>query len=855
MATQVPYKLYKPNHGGKPDLLPDLNMTNSAYARSQHTEISPQDFLTNYYNQDKAYYDDYYSRSTTPGVKEAFQQIVSGGANNAPIQSGYVIDDKGTFTTQSAINSQAANQAAVAAGTMREISPGMYIPTGSAADLQLQGKTFEQQLATPSVQNQIQQQGLTPVNPATPTQTTQPGQVTGVLPDGNKATFMSEAIAKTYGATKIEPIVPVHINPSTTTNTDNLSGKPVTGLDIQSKVQGLTPSQQAVIDATKQTPREAELTKELQALKTGELQGTTTIEGQTIPQPLIGLQSQKLRMDIAFQAAPLIDELEILAGNRQATLQALTMAQQFGVQNKQLQMQADAARRAEEEAAKKFAVDYDIKSPYYRVGDTIYPTGGGAGFVDAADFERRTGMTLDQAGEKGLIQMGVSAPEKLQFGVIGQTIDEYGNPVNQYGFVDLENGTLRPTGVNGNVSTGSSYTDAIGNITAYGSPLWKHGLDIDLQKGQPVPSPVSGEVIFAGTNGGFGGQVKVRALDGNEVWLSHLDSQSVKFGQQVTAGQVIGIGGNTGNVIPMGGGDGSHLDLTVKTPNGYMTPQEVESYANGMFGKTASSTTSNPITQAMNQLLASAKLDSKDRTAIQRNVNTLLAQGNTVAAADALLTSAIDTLDVGAKERVQGFYDAIKNLQQIQTATDEFISAGGDINLLAGTAEQVAQKLGTTTDPKLAYIATRIRVSTFAFINSFSGAAFTDSERKNYTDTFPAITNTNTLFDAKVKAITDTFNSNIESRLGTKLGKTNYETLINIVYTDPYEEYGTHISTGQGSGSSGNWLDSILGPSNTQQTSSSPAPSNNAFSARGWWDVTKDVGRGFADTFKSAFGG
>ncbi|MBT7928748.1 hypothetical protein HN682_02355, partial [Candidatus Peregrinibacteria bacterium] len=47
----------------------------------------------------------------------------------------------------------------------------------------------------------------------------------------------------------------------------------------------------------------------------------------------------------------------------------------------------------------------------------------------------------------------------------------------------------------------------LGNITAYGSTPWKHGLDIDLKKGDPVPSPATGKVVFAGNNKGFGKQV------------------------------------------------------------------------------------------------------------------------------------------------------------------------------------------------------------------------------------------------------------------------------------------------------------------------------------------------------------
>ena len=131
----------------------------------------------------------------------------------------------------------------------------------------------------------------------------------------------------------------------------------------------------------------------------------------------------------------------------------------------------------------------------------------------------------------------------------------------------------------GDLGKSENYLKQYGNITAYGSSVWDKGLDVDLAVGDPVSSPSSGRVAFAGVNKGFGNQVKIKLDDGNEVWLSHLDSINVKEGQRVFSGMNIGKGGKTGTVIPMGGGDGSHLDITMKDKQGkYFSPYEVESY-------------------------------------------------------------------------------------------------------------------------------------------------------------------------------------------------------------------------------------------------------------------------------------
>jgi murein DD-endopeptidase MepM/ murein hydrolase activator NlpD len=136
----------------------------------------------------------------------------------------------------------------------------------------------------------------------------------------------------------------------------------------------------------------------------------------------------------------------------------------------------------------------------------------------------------------------------------------------------------------------TGYLSTLGPITAEnGSPLWKWGLDVSVQKGQPLTTPVSGTVVVASDKGdGFGKRVGIRTSNGNIVYLSHLDGVNVTLGQTVNSGDIIGLGGNTGNVLKMDGtsptpaelaqGRGTHLDITVQKPDGsYYTPQEIKS--------------------------------------------------------------------------------------------------------------------------------------------------------------------------------------------------------------------------------------------------------------------------------------
>lgn len=73
------------------------------------------------------------------------------------------------------------------------------------------------------------------------------------------------------------------------------------------------------------------------------------------------------------------------------------------------------------------------------------------------------------------------------------------------------------------------------------------GIDIDLNTGDPVAAAFDGKVRYAMYNrGGFGNLVIVRHPNGLETWYAHLSKIKVKPDDEVSAGQIIGLGGSTG---------------------------------------------------------------------------------------------------------------------------------------------------------------------------------------------------------------------------------------------------------------------------------------------------------------------
>ena len=72
------------------------------------------------------------------------------------------------------------------------------------------------------------------------------------------------------------------------------------------------------------------------------------------------------------------------------------------------------------------------------------------------------------------------------------------------------------------------------------------GVDFRAATGTPVYASRDGKVIFAGQKGGYGKVVGIEHENDFTTWYGHLSRISVKTGQGVPQGKVIGLSGNTG---------------------------------------------------------------------------------------------------------------------------------------------------------------------------------------------------------------------------------------------------------------------------------------------------------------------
>jgi hypothetical protein len=117
----------------------------------------------------------------------------------------------------------------------------------------------------------------------------------------------------------------------------------------------------------------------------------------------------------------------------------------------------------------------------------------------------------------------------------------------------------------------------IGNVTSSFGPRkrrFHYGTDIDLETGDEVGTAFDGKVRIARKSKTYGNVVVIRHSNGLETYYAHLSKINVEAGQDVYAGQIIGLGGNTGH------SHGSHLHFEVRYLGQPINPSDIISFTN-----------------------------------------------------------------------------------------------------------------------------------------------------------------------------------------------------------------------------------------------------------------------------------
>jgi hypothetical protein len=99
---------------------------------------------------------------------------------------------------------------------------------------------------------------------------------------------------------------------------------------------------------------------------------------------------------------------------------------------------------------------------------------------------------------------------------------------------------------------------------------WHHGTDLKLTTGDPVFNVFDGIVRMKSYDRhGYGYYVLVRHRNGLETLYGHLSKISVEIGQEVQAGEILGLGGSTGRST------GPHLHFEIRYQGLSINPTEI----------------------------------------------------------------------------------------------------------------------------------------------------------------------------------------------------------------------------------------------------------------------------------------
>lgn len=183
------------------------------------------------------------------------------------------------------------------------------------------------------------------------------------------------------------------------------------------------------------------------------------------------------------------------------------------------------------------------------------------------------------------------------------------------------------------------------------------------------------------------------------------------------------------------------------------------------------------------------------RGSVAQTASRLWAEGNVGELKAVIRQAATEGEDVTTKNQIRSRQATIDALADAKTMLDEMKAAGVDPGWLTGTAEDLARKLGTSTDPKLVAFKNRLLDTLINYRRAATGAAFGVKEGADYERMFPNYAQNFPVNAAAIEGLTRAMKGNDRTYWENKLGKDGAALVGaiaagSVVVTDP--QGGTH---------------------------------------------------------------
>lgn len=161
-----------------------------------------------------------------------------------------------------------------------------------------------------------------------------------------------------------------------------------------------------------------------------------------------------------------------------------------------------------------------------------------------------------------------------------------------------------------------------------------------------------------------------------------------------------------------------------------------------------------PETKAITQFLWSS-LTKTQKEDFQDTIKDAISNSNPQEAFSFIKTTLKDKMNTDTKKSTQATELLLQHAQEIEDLYNKYVEKGWETSWLSGTYENFLNKFWKTSDPDLLELYNKIQRAIMTFRHDISGAAFTESEWKQYEQVFPNIKDTMEVFMTKVKSIKD----------------------------------------------------------------------------------------------------
>lgn len=172
------------------------------------------------------------------------------------------------------------------------------------------------------------------------------------------------------------------------------------------------------------------------------------------------------------------------------------------------------------------------------------------------------------------------------------------------------------------------------------------------------------------------------------------------------------------------------------------------------------------------KLAASTGGTNAQRASISQNLQDFIANGDYKSAYSALTNATANGLTGAAATNFRQAVTEQGVLKDLKDSIQEYADAGGNTNLLKGSADEIQKKLGTLeTDPKYAALATQIDMNFQAYRQQMTGAAFGAKESSEYAKVLPSKSNTLDLNLATIQGASNYYDSFIDNTMKQVVGE------------------------------------------------------------------------------------